>query len=66
MEKDRAPHDESSVHRDRPQDSSALVTSLTDLIDEMDRASFRRALASREHARRLEISAHSVRARAKT
>lgn len=38
----------------------ALATSLTDLIDEMDRAAFRRALAGRDPTRRLDVTSHNV------
>jgi hypothetical protein len=38
----------------------ALATSLTDLIDEMDRAAFRRALAGRDLMKRLEINSHAL------
>jgi len=66
MNKEQAPHQEPSVSEEFLNDSQAIATSLTDLIDEMDRAAFRRALANREHARKLEISFHSLRARAKS
>jgi hypothetical protein len=65
MKKEQAPHVEPPVNEELLDDSEA-ITSLTDLIDEMDRTSFRRALASREHARTLEISSHDLRARGKT
>jgi len=47
-----------------PQQDSLI--SLTDLIDEMDRASFRRSLASREPGRRLEVTDHLLQARPKS
>ena len=66
MNKEHAPHDQPSVNEELLDDSQAIATSLTDLIDEMDRAAFRRALANREHTRKLEISSHNLRVRAKS
>lgn len=46
--------------------AETLATSLTDLIDEMDRAAFLRSLSSRHLKRPLEIDVSALRARPKT
>jgi hypothetical protein len=46
--------------------NETLATSLTDLIDEMDRAAFLRSLSSRHLKRPLEIDLSELRARPKT
>jgi hypothetical protein len=57
MKEEHEPRQERSTN-DRPEDP--LATSLTDLIDEMDRAAFRRVLAGRDVTRQLEINSHNV------
>jgi hypothetical protein len=42
------------------------LISLTDLIDEMDRASFRRSLANREAGEALEVTDHQLQAQPKS
>lgn len=54
---------------DEPQTSGPKpdgLISLTDLIDEMDRASFRRSLANREPGRPIEVTDHGLQARPKS
>jgi hypothetical protein len=55
---------EDEPHTNDPSQDSLI--SLTDLIDEMDRASFRRTLANREPAPLLEITDHTVAPRPKS
>jgi hypothetical protein len=63
MEKEHAPDLARSAKEGLDQNSDAPLTSLTDLIDEMDRAAFRRSLASRDLGKRLEITSHNLQAR---
>ena len=65
MQKEHEPRREQAASTAFGEDTDRFGPSLTDLIDEMDRAAFRRSLASRDVARKIEISSHSLRARPK-
>jgi hypothetical protein len=58
-------HEESATHGAIVDHGDPLATSLTDLIDEMDRAAFLRSLASRHLKRPLKIDFTELRARPK-
>jgi hypothetical protein len=58
-------HEESATHGGIVDHGDPLATSLTDLIDEMDRAAFLRSLASRHLQRPLKIDFTELRARPK-
>jgi hypothetical protein len=49
-------HEESAKGKDESEPAVGTVISLTDLIDQMDRAAFRRSLASRDPAKILNVS----------
>jgi hypothetical protein len=59
-------HEQSAAHGEIVDHSDPLATSLTDLIDEMDRAAFLRSLASRHLQRPLKIDFTELRARPKS
>ena len=65
MQKEHEPHDARSSSESFVESTDPSVPSLTDLIDEMDRAAFRRSLASRDVTRRIQINSHNLRARPK-
>lgn len=58
-------HEHSASHEAIGDQSETLALSLTDLIDEMDRAAFLRSLSSRHPKRPLEIDFSELRARPK-
>jgi hypothetical protein len=58
-------HERSAAHGGTVDHRDPLATSLTDLIDEMDRAAFQRSLASRHLDRPLKIDLTELRARPK-
>ena len=66
MKEEREPHDGRSTNDGSGIEQDSLTTSLTDFIDEMDRAAFRRSLAGRDPAPRLELTAHAVQPRSKS
>lgn len=66
MQKEHEPRQGRSAAELLIENADALATSLTDLIDEMDRAAFRRSLASRDGGKDLKIDTHDVRPRRDT
>jgi hypothetical protein len=58
MKEEHEPHERLAVD-DREERQDLPPSSLTDLIDEMDRAAFRRSLAGRT-AKPLEINSHTL------
>jgi hypothetical protein len=58
--------DQSAPHESIADQGESLAPSLTDLIDEMDRAAFLRSLASRQLKRSLEIDSSELQARPKS
>jgi hypothetical protein len=58
-------HEQPAAHGGIVEHNDSLATSLTDLIDEMDRAAFLRSLASRHLDRPLKIDFTELRARPK-
>jgi hypothetical protein len=58
--------DQSAPHESIADHGESLAPSLTDLIDEMDRAAFLRSLASRQLKRSLEIDSSELQARPKS
>ena len=59
MKEEHEPREERSTtaHMDH---ADVLATSLTDLIDEMDRAAFRRSLAGRDITRSVLVNSHNL------
>ena len=62
MQKEHEPRQVRSV-AELIENPDALATSLTDLIDEMDRAAFRRSLASRDLGKAPQTDTNNVRSR---
>jgi hypothetical protein len=65
MESKNEPHRQGRTDDNFREPVDVTTTSLTDLIDEMDRAAFRRSLAGRDHNGRLSITDHTLEARSK-
>jgi hypothetical protein len=66
MTAENEPRHEHSASHEAIADNDPLATTLTDLIDEMDRAAFQRTLSGRRVQRPLKIELTEVRAQPKT
>ncbi|HEY7671895.1 MAG TPA: hypothetical protein VIC71_06740 [Gammaproteobacteria bacterium] len=66
MAAENEPRHENPIADQAIADHSEIATSLTDLIDEMDRAAFQRSLSSRHLHRPLDIDFSALRARPKS